>query len=76
MRINLHFNFDVKRTCTNGKCRYPTLRGDVERHRVYDKHIIKVAEPSAAVTVLNLSTRGLLTIIVIAPSDQPQYMGG
>ena len=49
------FNFDVKRTCTTGKCRDPTLRGDVERHRVCDKRIIKVAEPSPAVTVLNLS---------------------
>ena len=47
-------------------------KGDVERHRVCDKHIIKVAEPSPAVTVLNLSTRGLLSIIVMVPSDQPQ----
>jgi len=36
-----NFNFDVKRTCTTGKCRDPTLRGDVERHRVCDKHIIR-----------------------------------
>ena len=50
-------------------------KGDVERHRVCDKHIIKVAEPSPAGTVLILSTRGLLSIIVMVPSDQPQYMG-
>ncbi len=45
------------------------IEGDVERHRVCDKHIIKVAEPSPAVTVVNLSTRGLLSIIVMVPSD-------
>ena len=39
-----------------------------------DKHIIKVAEPSPAVTVVNLSTRELLSIIVMVPSDQPQNM--
>jgi hypothetical protein len=49
-------------------------KGDVEGHRVCDKHIIKVAEPSPAVTVVNLSTRELLSIIVMVPSDQPQNM--
>jgi len=41
------FNFDVKRTCTTGKCvgipHYGGVekhQGDVERHRVY-KHIIR-----------------------------------
>jgi len=52
------------------------IEGDVERHRVCDKHIIKVAEPSPAVTVVNLSTRGLMSIIFMVPSDQPQFMGG
>ena len=51
-------------------------KGDVEGHRVCDRHIITVAEPSPAVTVVNLSTRGLLSIVVVVPSDQPQYMGG
>jgi hypothetical protein len=52
-------------------------KGDVEEHRVCDKHTAynKVAEPSPAVTVVNLSTRGLLSIIVMVPSDRPQNMG-
>jgi len=49
--------------------------GDVEGHRVCDKHNTKVAEPSPAVTVVNLSTRWLLPIIVMIPSDQSQNMG-
>jgi hypothetical protein len=37
-----YYNFDVKRTCTTGKCRDPTnTKGDVEGHRVCDKHIIR-----------------------------------
>ena len=48
-------------------------KGDVERHRVCDKHIIEVAEPSPAVTVVNLSTRGLMSIVVVV---NPQYTGG
>ena len=52
------------------------IEGDVERHRVCDKHIIKVAEPSPAVTVVNLSTRGLMSIVVVVPSDQPPIYGG
>ena len=50
-------------------------KGDVERHRVCDKHIIKVAEPSPAVTVVNLSTRGLMSVVVVVPSDQPPIYG-
>ena len=50
-------------------------KGDVERHRVCDKHIIVVAEPSAAVTVVNLSTRGLMSIVVVVPSNQPPING-
>ena len=50
-------------------------KGDVERHRVCDKHIIKVAEPSSAVTVVNLSTRGLMSIVVVVPSNQPPING-
>ena len=49
--------------------------GGVEGHRVCDKHIIKVAEPSPAVTVVNLSTRGLMSIVVVVPSDQPPING-
>ena len=49
--------------------------GDVEGHRVCDKHNIIVAEPSPAVTVVNLSTRWLLPIIVMIPSDQSLNMG-
>jgi len=70
----LDFNFDAKRTCTTGKCRDPTLRV-MSKDTECDKHIIKVAEPSPAVTVVNLSTRGLDDIIVTIPSDQPQNMG-
>ena len=50
-------------------------KGDVERHRVCDKHIKEVAEPSPAVTVVNLSTRGLMSIVVVVPSDQPPING-
>ncbi len=49
--------------------------GDVERHRVCDKHIKEVAEPSPAVTVMNLSTRGLMSIVVVVPSNQPPIYG-
>ena len=34
-------------------------------------HIVVVAEPSPAVTVVNLSTRGLMSIVVVVPSNQP-----
>ena len=50
-------------------------KGDVERHRVCDKHIIKVAEQLPAVTVVKLSTRGLMSIVVVVPSDQPLIYG-
>ena len=49
-------------------------KGDDDGHRVCDKHIIEVAEPSPAVTAVNLSTRGLLSIIVMVPSDRPLNM--